>query len=296
MEDALILEHKNYISAKRAAQITGYTSDYVGQLCRAGKLECKMVGRSWFVLEDSILKHKFTFSEPETIQKIVEIIEESSPAIQSKNIESNIALRNSFEPISFVPPSFSIQGLMDELYFMGAGFSSIPVSSISSRPAVLKHDIKNENYFIVVLLLIMIGIGGFLFQATLNSRGANFSQTTSSITSVSRDILHFVFSGIEGTARNISRFFGGSDFSPRLADNIKKSDTDFKGMAVVPSTNSPEGDEVLKNKIRASFSDDVEIRPDQSGSAGVITPVFRTTKGNDFVYVLVPINEEGSSP
>ena len=46
---------KEFISAKEAARITGYTSDYVGQLWRGGKIQSRMVGRVWFVNKDSIL-------------------------------------------------------------------------------------------------------------------------------------------------------------------------------------------------------------------------------------------------
>ncbi len=58
MKDTLVLEGKIYISAKRAASVADYTCDYVGQLCRAEKLDCKMIGRAWFVTESSILSHK----------------------------------------------------------------------------------------------------------------------------------------------------------------------------------------------------------------------------------------------
>lgn len=50
---------KLYISAKRAAEITGYARDYVGQLCREGHIDAKMVGRSWYVFEPSIRAHRF---------------------------------------------------------------------------------------------------------------------------------------------------------------------------------------------------------------------------------------------
>jgi hypothetical protein len=50
---------KIYISAKRAAEITGYARDYVGQLCREGHIDAKMVGRSWYVFEPSIRSHRF---------------------------------------------------------------------------------------------------------------------------------------------------------------------------------------------------------------------------------------------
>ena len=61
MRDDLYLSGKKYISARRAAEITGYTSDYVGQLCRAGKVDATMVGRGWFISQESILLHKENF-------------------------------------------------------------------------------------------------------------------------------------------------------------------------------------------------------------------------------------------
>jgi hypothetical protein len=58
MKNSLTLHDVNYISAKRAQEVFGYTSDYIGQLCRADKLECRMIGRSWFVTERSLIAHK----------------------------------------------------------------------------------------------------------------------------------------------------------------------------------------------------------------------------------------------
>lgn len=57
--DELTLGGKTYVSSKRAAEITGYAKDYVGQLCREGQVEAKMVGRSWYVLETAIRTHRF---------------------------------------------------------------------------------------------------------------------------------------------------------------------------------------------------------------------------------------------
>src|ERR1035437_237858 len=58
MSSDLFFENKKYISAKDAAHLTSYTSDYVGQLCRANKVESKKIGRTWYVSEESILDHK----------------------------------------------------------------------------------------------------------------------------------------------------------------------------------------------------------------------------------------------
>ncbi len=57
--DELTIGEKTYVSSKRAAKITGYAKDYVGQLCREGRVEAKLVGRNWYVLEASIMEHRF---------------------------------------------------------------------------------------------------------------------------------------------------------------------------------------------------------------------------------------------
>ena len=57
--DEILIEEKKYISSKRAAKITGYAKDYIGQLCREGRVPARLVGRSWYVLETAIQDHRF---------------------------------------------------------------------------------------------------------------------------------------------------------------------------------------------------------------------------------------------
>jgi hypothetical protein len=69
MEDQpLVMDGKAFISSAQAARLVGYTKDYVGQLCRAGKLDAKLIGRSWYVSEESITQHKlsvhYTLTQP----------------------------------------------------------------------------------------------------------------------------------------------------------------------------------------------------------------------------------------
>lgn len=58
MESSIFLHGKKYISARRGAEIAGYSGDYVGQLCREGKVEAERMGKIWFVSEGSLLAHK----------------------------------------------------------------------------------------------------------------------------------------------------------------------------------------------------------------------------------------------
>lgn len=58
--DVLTLGEKKYVKASVIARDLGYTADYVGQLCRGGKVDAKLFGRSWYVNKDSIGDHKNT--------------------------------------------------------------------------------------------------------------------------------------------------------------------------------------------------------------------------------------------
>ena len=69
-----------------------------------------------------------------------------------------------------------------------------------------------------------------------------------------------------------------------------------QGVAVIPSTNTVGGDETEKQNVRNSFSDQVSLQADTSGTAGVITPVFKQTTGKNFMYVIVPVKKTASSP
>ena len=57
--DELVIGEKKYVSSKAAAKATGYAKDYVGQLCREGRVPARLVGRSWYVLESAIHDHRF---------------------------------------------------------------------------------------------------------------------------------------------------------------------------------------------------------------------------------------------
>ena len=53
MDDTVLIEGKTYISSKRAAQTSGYTQDYVGQLVRGKRVTAQKIGRSWYIQEKS---------------------------------------------------------------------------------------------------------------------------------------------------------------------------------------------------------------------------------------------------
>ena len=58
MSGELRIGEIDYISSKRAAQISGYAHDYIGQLCRSGVVEAQRIGGLWYLTLESLYKHK----------------------------------------------------------------------------------------------------------------------------------------------------------------------------------------------------------------------------------------------
>ncbi|MCR4286314.1 MAG: hypothetical protein NUW00_05450 [Candidatus Kaiserbacteria bacterium] len=56
--EVLVLDGKSYVKASKAAKDLGYATDYVGQLCRGGKVDAHLIGRTWYVNKDELSTHR----------------------------------------------------------------------------------------------------------------------------------------------------------------------------------------------------------------------------------------------
>lgn len=86
--DEILIEDKRYVSSKQAAKLTGYAKDYVGQLCREGRVPARLVGRSWYVLESAIQDHRFGDMEKEVAPKKAPEAQKESKSWDSPRYES----------------------------------------------------------------------------------------------------------------------------------------------------------------------------------------------------------------
>ena len=59
MNDLFVGDEK-LISTPRAAELTSYSKDYIGQLCREEKIECRRVSGNWYVDESSLKRYQET--------------------------------------------------------------------------------------------------------------------------------------------------------------------------------------------------------------------------------------------
>lgn len=278
MKDSVIIEGKIYISSRRAAEIHKYSNDYIGQLCRTEKVNAKMIGRTWFVEEKSLNNHK-------------NIVEESFKA-RSETLARNlrkggyISSGGTAAVSAYVPENVPlIQGLTENDINVISMFSSKNVLKIAS---------------VFVLAVLVFTVYAVSNSPSLDSH-ARVSSPVALIISIPESAIDFIVKGFQNISHSITERLArrsnpseisGTDGSLGSSDTPSRLQNDFNGIAVAPAASSHADNEIIKQKIRDSFSDNVEINPDESGTAGVITPVFRKAKGSDFVYVLVPVNEQ----
>ncbi|MEY4747504.1 MAG: hypothetical protein RLZZ416_553 [Candidatus Parcubacteria bacterium] len=58
MSDQLTVDGKEFISSKRASDLSGYTQDYIGQIARKGLVEARRIGGLWYIGTESLMKYK----------------------------------------------------------------------------------------------------------------------------------------------------------------------------------------------------------------------------------------------
>jgi|GEM_PF-1600546 hypothetical protein len=108
-KDSLIIDGKTYISSRRASEIAVYSKDYVGQLCREGKLVCRRVNRLWWVDESSIRKHAAetvksnhtSFRSIDDSALVRNISSQPSPIQSARSVQSSsIAQSSQIDPLT----------------------------------------------------------------------------------------------------------------------------------------------------------------------------------------------------
>lgn len=311
MKDSIILQGKTYISARRAALLINYAQDYVGQLCRAGKLDCTMVGRSWFVTEESLLAHRENAidSSSDRASKIAKAVEAAvapvvSP-IQTSEVSSSIATTYIYESDTKsalpelnkkVPAMFTLPGNLSDL--TETPFETRSTSLKTSTPKFASSKSKtvalssSVSPLATTLIVVFIAVSGLFFALTLSSlNNSNVaSRGQASVATAVSDVFAKVMKSL-GFGPKVSAPLAANNSQAQIPSTPSPVDG-LNGITITPSTNTAAGDDAAKAKIISSFSDEVTILPDKTGTAGVIKPVFKKTDSNDFLYVLVPVKDK----
>lgn len=281
MNSELIFEGKKYISSKRGAEITLYSQDYIGQLCRKGKLDCRVVGRHWFVTESSLLVHKSTAEKsyphvPQTVAEVsVQKTQNLTPIIVSDESSKNVPVKNFKKGLLGAYLVLTFLFAMSYLAYSASDFSLDNFSLSSSNSALTVIGSYTDAKQSLANSMLVLG----------TSNAIPFSDSNSKIKTFAFNFINFTKNIYADALALLDSKFGNKNLT---VNNYDYSEPKV-GLVVVPGTGEKTKDEKLKDTIKNSFSDEVQVYPDGSETSGAIRPVFKNSKDNDYLYVVVPI-------
>ena len=83
-----------------------------------------------------------------------------------------------------------------------------------------------------------------------------------------------------------------SEFRDDWRTGQKSSPQKDEGIIVVPLDEEREETQRKKiDELSQAFSDEVAIRPDETGQSGIIQPIFEDTQVQKYLYMMVPVKE-----
>ena len=334
MKDSMIIQGFEYISSSRAAEITKYSNDYIGQLCRKGKVSARMIGRTWFVDKQSLLKHqeeadisKHLNGKNLVLSGGISNAIKSAPAPSAKSTVST-AVSNPSAKLSELPAIGTYAA--DDGPFMPVidKQPAVPVPPIS--PATVQEDpihsamriglpidapvvagssqkMRADASAFLTRRTVFAAIAAVMLVAVASGSVALFDSNPS--LARNNDPLASAYDAVEAVGAflhnayvaTLALFGHGSALTLNVPSSTpavgapssapSENPSLGQGMAVLPSSGSSDVDAAAKQQVQDSFSDQVNVSADKSGTAGVITPVFKDTAGKNFMYVLVPVKK-----
>jgi hypothetical protein len=277
----------------------------VGQLCRKGEIVGKFVGRGWRVDKEIFSAYlKFQAGEIRKDEYFDLKSSRNFSSGENKNIQSEISKEISV-PKDLIKDFSSAKTLNDLINISGPKDSRVFIKS------PLQTVSKTKEVFVGFAIIFVMA---FISVSTLYSSYSNKSlseiYSANGVSSVALAIQP-VLDSVKDRAKNVALIFYGSlnqfalgvrnsfaTFWNKDVYRVAKDDTGLppsgvgqNGMVVVPENQIAKKDDKIQ-QIKKSFSDEVEIQEDDSGSSGVIKPVFKDKKSDEYLYVLVPVKEK----
>ena len=276
MGSGIYVKGQKYVSSKDAGTIGGYTLEQIETLCQKNELRFQFFGNVQFIEVYSLIEHfKRNFHNKENIQK--------------EKLEINKDLEERFISSDMGRFMMVISGICVVVLFVifaGGSFRGgiqnlkITVTNIPSS--------YNSTKFINNNFGMMAVVGG----------GNNTTEENVEISSQTfYDGMVIVIRGMHDLILKMHDTEQKEEIE-RKETQQHETDTsqmaassNDKGIVITPSKDKQTDADTIE-QIKNTFSDEVRIIPDESGESGIIQPIFRDKEGDEYIYVLVPIQED----
>lgn len=138
------MDGKAYVSSKRAAQMSQYAQDYIGQLCRKGLIDCRRVNGLWYVTLASLENHKISSAD----QKAQAFANMGANPESVQNAQNDVILDFSGEEYVSSKHGAEITGYNQDYVTQLARAGKVKSRQVGSRWFVAKKDLllnKEKN-------------------------------------------------------------------------------------------------------------------------------------------------------
>ena len=281
MGSGIYVKGQKYVSSKDAGTISGYTLEQVETLCQKGELRSQFFGNVRFVEGSSLIEHlKRNFHNKKNIQR--EKLEINKYLAEHQKEEGFISSAMG----RFMIVIGGICAVVLFVIFVGGSFRGgmqnlkITVNNIPSS--------YNSTKFINNNFGMMAVVGG----------GNNTPEKNMEISSQTfYDGMVIVIRGMHDLILKMHNTEQEAEIEKKETQQYKTNTSqmatplDSKGIVITPSKDKQTDADTIE-QIKNTFSDEVRIIPDGSGKSGIIQPIFRDKKGDEYIYVLVPIQED----
>lgn len=241
--------NQNFVPIKEAVRKVPYSLDYVGRLAREGKVESKRVGRQWLVELDSL---KLFSLEQEALKRRRQ--EALSEERRHEKILAQTPRQNTIALVA--EPALAYSASAKALAVTCCLFFILGVAQVAVQQNIKITDMTAGVGYIDASLQ-----EAFAYEAFTNWLAHFFTQPQSMLVVQPTDIV-----GNAVTTEDVSR-------ESRTAKIVSLDDT---VSIVAPDM-----------EVASLFSDDIHVTFFDS-RMGTITPVFRNTNDNDYLFVVVP--------
>lgn len=260
MSSILTIEGKEYTPATIAGRHLGYTKDYLLMLIKGGKIDGKKIGHKWFVYLPSAEEY-FVVAKQEQEARRKKLSEERKaelrtfaevlPASQSSTAKS---VKTPRRKISFSP---------------------------HAKVALLET---------LVIVFLGVSVGSLGYVGTVGATASVHQGGFGFFKGLAVTVYEFFTPAHEEEMRTIVA--AKSAENPLVADDsgviAHVGTTTHTSLVVGP-------DELFTattiESVQDSFSDEVHVSVDpENQNTGVITPVFKDGEGEEYRFLMVPVN------
>lgn len=291
MESEVVLNGNVYISSGVAAELSGYTRDYVGQLAREGRVEFTKVGRSIYVDKHSLLEY---------------IRANAGGASELNDTDAKSVVRDMRAAVvtgELQTVAHSAQKLPSQ--FFGAAHQSGNIVAGQTHPAP-RGGVRLFKKAVALTLALTLVFGSVtayeyltsgevrtfavMSQGVVRASGGLSRGVGSAMSAVpaSSTVRAFVDPLALAVYELVIRLVGG--------DSAQGGREYARGFVVLPQGDEDTILSNIHNTVRESFSDEVTVSVDETGTSGTVTPVFKQGEGDEYIFMMVPVRDQQGGP